>query len=450
MTAVSSAPRVAIKTFGCKLNQYESEQIREDFEALGFVAVDFDQPADVYVINSCTVTHRTDRDTRRLARQARRRQPDCMVIVTGCYAEMQAEAIEDVGVADLIAPNDRKAELARAAADWLAQRGRFCLDADPQRDPRRLVSSFPDNTRAFVKVQTGCDANCAYCTISKARGPSRSVPPEIALEQADRLARNGHPEVVLVGIHLGMYGLDLTEEIDLDGLVRRMCALDSLQRLRLSSIEPMEISDELIAMVAGGGCALSREANAPCDGKLCRHLHIPLQSGCDATLARMGRPYDSAFYRDLIHRIVQREPMTGIGADVMVGFPGETDEEFEQSFAFVRDLPVSYLHVFTYSERPGTRAAEMPGQVNHEVRKQRTHRLRALSKQKARDFAASAVGETLEVVVETPGDRPGAVSGIADNYLRVGFEGPPDLRGRLVRVEITAARGSEVEGRLIE
>ncbi|MFW6157150.1 MAG: tRNA (N(6)-L-threonylcarbamoyladenosine(37)-C(2))-methylthiotransferase MtaB [Armatimonadota bacterium] len=447
---MTETPRVAIKTFGCKLNQYESEQIREDFETLGFRPVGFDEAADVYVINSCTVTHRTDRDTRRLARQARRRQPECMVIVTGCYVEMQPDAVEDIGVVDLVAKNDHKASLARAAADWLSERGRHLVHARPRPDTGRLVSNFPDNTRAFVKVQTGCDANCAYCTIRLARGPSRSVPPDVALEQADLLARNGHPEIVLVGIHLGMYGRDVPEAIDLDELVRRLCALESVQRLRLSSIEPMEISDDLVELVCAGGVALTAGPHAPCAGKVCRHLHVPLQSGCDATLARMGRPYDAAYYRELIERIHRLEPLVGIGADVMVGFPGETEEEFEESFALVEALPVSYLHVFTYSERPGTRAAEMSGQVNHEVRKERTHRLRALSKRKAEKFAAGAAGETLEVVVETPGDEPGTLSGIADNYLRVSFEGPDELRGRLVRVAIDETRGSEVSGTLVE
>jgi len=447
---MNDAPRFAIKTFGCKLNQYESEQIREDFEALGFRTVGFDDPAEVYVINSCTVTHRTDRDTRRLARGARRRAPGAMVIVTGCYVEMQPEAVEKLGVVDLVAANERKAGLAHAALDWLAQRGMRCVPTGEPRDANRLVSHFPDNTRAFVKVQNGCDANCAYCTIRLARGPSRSTPPEIALAQTDLLARGGHPEVVLVGIHLGSYGRDLDDDVDLDELVRRMCELESLRRLRLSSIEPCEISDELIAMVGDGGRALDPPEEALCAAKLCRHLHIPMQSGCDATLARMGRPYNAARYRDVVERVHECEPLVGIGADVLVGFPGETDEEFERTFALVDELPVSYLHVFTYSERPGTRAAEMPDPVNPEVRKARTHRLRALSVRKAEAFAASAVGETLEVVVETPGDEAGEVAGIADNYLRVHFEGPDELRGELVRVAITEARGGEVAGRLLE
>ncbi len=446
---MSDRTRVAIKTFGCKLNQYESEQIREDFETLGFEVVDFDQPAEVYLINSCTVTHRTDRDTRRLARGARRRRPDCIIIVTGCYAQMQPQIIEALEVVDLVAPIERKRELARQAADRLARRGLISTPPDPARSPDRLISHFPSNTRAFVKVQDGCDAACAYCTITLARGPSRSVCPETALRQARMLTHAGHPEVVLVGIHLGMYGRDLTPPLTLDDLVREMCRIDALQRLRLSSIEPMEISDELVEMVCAGGRSLDPSAGAPCEGKLCRHLHIPLQSGCDATLERMRRPYRATEYRHLIAKIRERDPMVGIGADVMVGFPGETDEEFEASYNFVEQLPVNYLHVFTYSERPGTPAAEMPDQVNPEIRKRRMTRMRALSREKAEAFAEAAVGETFEVVVETPRDEAGRLSGVADNYLNVFFEGDDELTGQLVRVTLGEADGDRVSGVLV-
>ncbi|MGC9318371.1 MAG: TRAM domain-containing protein, partial [Armatimonadota bacterium] len=212
-------------------------------------------------------------------------------------------------------------------------------------------------------------------------------------------------------------------------------------------IEPMEISDELIAMVAAGGRALRPDPSLPGRGKLCRHLHIPMQSGCDETLRRMRRPYDSASYAAVVRRVHQREPLVAIGADVMTGFPGETDEEFGQTEALVRELPVSYLHVFTYSKRPGTAAAEMPDQVNPEVRKQRTHVLRAISLEKRRVFAQRSVGQTLEVVVETPREE-GLLSGISDNYLRVQFEGSRDLVGGLVAVEITDAQGPELRGRL--
>jgi len=447
---VPERPRVAIKTLGCKLNQYESEQIREDFEALGFESVDFSDEAEVYVINSCTVTHRTDRDARRLSRQARRRSPGSMIIVTGCYAELQPEVLEDLGVVDLVAPNDRKGELARAAAEWLGQQGIACEQVDQPEDAHRLVRRFPENTRAFVKVQTGCDANCAYCTIRHARGPSRSVPPEIAIEQAKMLAENGHPEIVLVGIHLGVYGNDLEEPgLNLDELVRRMCAVDTIRRLRLSSIEPMEISDALIEMVAEGGRALRPAPDAPCSGKLCRHLHIPMQSGCDATLQRMRRPYTSREYADLVRRIAAREGRICIGSDVLAGFPGETEEEFDETIALVESLPLAYLHAFTYSERPGTAAAEMAGQVDPEIRKQRTNALRALSRKKSECFAAAHFGQELEVVVETRADRAGWLNGIADNYLRVRLEGPESLCGELVAVQVIGREGTDVIGRLI-
>ncbi len=460
---MTDRPRVAIKTLGCKLNQYESEQLREDFEALGFEAVPFRADADVYVVNTCTVTHRTDRDARRLARQARRRRSDAVIILTGCCAEMHADRLEALGVADVVAGNDAKPDLARLAAARLAERGRRVPEGRT-RDAERLVRRFPDNTRAFVKVQEGCDAACAYCIITIARGPSRSVPPETVLRQIELLARSGHPEVVLVGTHLGAYGRDLGARApDLAELVRRTCDLDAVPRVRLSSIEPCEVSDELVEMVCAGGRALAPDRNGldgghyrlqlhslPGRGKVCRHLHIPLQSGCDATLKRMNRPYDRAYYRDLVEGIVAREPRVCIGADVLTGFPGETDEEFEHTLDFVRALPVAYLHVFTYSERPGTPAAGMPGSVNPEVRKRRTHMLRDLSRQKMRRFATVAVGERLGVVVETPRDEAGRLTGISDNYLRVAFEGPDELVGRLAAVDVTASEDGAVAGSLAE
>ncbi len=447
---MTSTLRVAIRTLGCKLNQYESEQIREDFEALGFVAVPFDEQADVYVINSCTVTHRTDRDARRLARQARRRRPDAVIIITGCCAEMYPAKLEALGVADLIVGNEGKSSLAAEALQLLARR-RPIPSCVPGRRHDRLVHHFPDNTRAFVKVQEGCDASCAYCIISAARGPSRSVPLETVLRQVELLARSGHPEVVLVGTHLGAWGRDLGDGTQtLVDLVRSVCDLDSVQRVRLSSIEPREVTGELVELVCAGGRALAGDASLPGRGKVCRHLHIPLQSGCDATLERMNRPYTRAFYRDLVMDIVARNPLVSIGADVLTGFPGESDEEFEQTLEFVQDLPLAYLHVFTYSERPGTTAAAMPDQINPEVRKRRTQILREVSEHKAAQFARRAVGKCLEVVVETPRDEAGRLVGISDNYLRVAFAGADDLIGRLVTVEVTDTDGPIALGLLRE
>jgi threonylcarbamoyladenosine tRNA methylthiotransferase MtaB len=438
---MSAHARVAIKTLGCKLNQYESEQIREDFEALGFEVVDFGEPAEVHVINSCTVTHRTDRDTRRLSRSIKRDQPDALMIVTGCYAEVTPEAIEALDAVDIVVGNAGKPDIARLAGEWLAQHRGVVPEPARPLDPDRLVHSFRGHTRAFLKVQNGCDAHCAYCIIPIARGPSRSAPLEDALMRARALVEGGHPELALVGIHLGRWGADLPEpQPVLADLVGELCAIRELQRLRLSSIEPREVSDELVAMVWAGGRALSGE------GKVCRHLHIPLQSGCDATLKRMRRPYRCDFYAELVGRITTREPRVAIGADVLTGFPGETDAEFEQTRAFVESLPVAYLHVFTFSAREGTEAATMPEQVNHEVRKRRTRILRDISEAKAARFAGAAVGETLELVVE--GRRGELLSGISDNYLHVDFEGPDDLRGRVVAVRVEALDDGRLLGEL--
>ncbi len=438
---MSVRARVAIKTLGCKLNQYEGEQIREDFEALGFEVVDFGEPAEVHVINSCTVTHRTDRDTRRMSRSIKRAQPDALVIVTGCYAEVTPEAVEVLDAVDMVVGNAGKSDIARLAADMLAQRCGLVPEPAHPLDPDRLLHSFRGHTRAFLKVQNGCDAHCAYCIIPTARGSSRSVPLDEALTRARALVAGGHPELALVGIHLGRWGADLpAPQPALADLVSELCAIPELQRLRLSSIEPREISDGLLALVWAGGRALSGE------GKLCRHLHIPLQSGCDATLERMRRPYRSDFYAELVERIAARGPRVAIGADVLTGFPGETDAEFEQTREFVEALPLAYLHVFTFSAREGTDAATMPDQIDHQVRKDRTNILRDISDAKAARFAEAMVGETLELVVE---ERRGELlSGMSDNYLHVNFEGPDDLRGQVVAVRVEALEDGRLLGKL--
>ncbi|MCD6362084.1 MAG: tRNA (N(6)-L-threonylcarbamoyladenosine(37)-C(2))-methylthiotransferase MtaB [Armatimonadetes bacterium] len=444
---MSTAPRVAIKTLGCKLNQYESEQIREDFEALGFETVDFGEPADVHIINSCTVTHRTDRDSRRLSRAVKRSQPDALVIVTGCYAEVTPEAVAALEAVDIVAGNADKPRLAAMAVEWLARERGLQLPPVACETSERLVRRFRGHTRAFLKVQTGCNAHCAYCIIPAARGPSRSTPPDDVLRQAEAFVAGGHPELVLVGIHLGQYGRDLpAPRPTLADLVERLCAVEALQRLRLSSIEPLEVSDDLLRYVFDGGRSLTGDDSLTGRGKVCRHLHIPLQSGCDATLARMRRPYRREQYGELVRRIAAADTGIAVGANVMTGFPGETDEEFEQTREFVDGLPLAYLHVFTYSERAGTAAAEMPDPVNPEVRKRRTHVLREISQRKRAQFAQAAVGETVEVVVE--GRRDGLMTGISDNYLQVSFEGPDELRGHVARVRIGALEGDRLVGDL--
>jgi len=450
-------PTAALKTLGCKLNQYESEQMREQLQHLGFAIVDFDTPADLVVINSCTVTHHADRDTRRLARRAKKTNPHAFVIVTGCYAEVSPEELRAIPEIDLVCRATdklRMGELVRGLSPETCGAGPKGADPMPsvsevgsapgtagdRPGAPHLISRFAEHTRCFVKVQEGCNERCSYCIIPQARGPSRSVPPEEILEQARRLALAGHPEIVLIGTHLGQFGLDLPQADDLVALVRRLAAIPELQRLRLSSIEPREVSEDLIALMAQDGG--QREP------KLCRYLHIPLQSGCDSVLARMNRPYDTAFYADLIGRTHAAQPAAGLGADVIVGFPGETEGEFEQTRRFVEGLPLSYLHVFTYSPRKGTPAAGMPGQIPHDVALARNHILRDLSERKRTTFAESVVGQTLGVVLQTD-EGAGRLRGITDNYLQLRVQAPPDLLQKLVPCEVTAATAGALTGRLL-
>ncbi len=427
----------ALKTLGCKLNQYESEQMRVQLQALGYTIIDYEAGADLCIVNSCTVTSRTDRETRRLARGAKRLNPDAYVVVAGCYVEVGREALAGIPEIDLLLRNCDKNRLAELLPAADAAEYHPCSD-----EGEPLVTRFSGHTRAFVKIQEGCNAACTYCIIPAARGPSRSVEPQQVLAQCRALVEAGHPELILIGTHLGQYGRDLAEDIDLARLIQMVCELP-VPRLRISSIEPREITPEIIRMLRDGGDALTGGPDLAVAGKLCRHLHIPLQSGCDTVLRRMNRPYDTAFYRELVLEVNNLQPDTGIGADVIVGFPGETDEEFESTRDFIESLPLSYLHVFTYSDRQWTAAAVMPDQVDYQVRKARNHVLRDISEQKRQAFATAMVGRNLEVVLQTT-QEDGTIRGMSDNYLEVVVAGATRRRGELLPVTVASAS----EGRL--
>jgi len=443
------ARTAAIKTLGCKLNQFESEQMREQLEALGYRIVPFGESADLYVINSCTVTTRTARDCRRLCRRTKRLNPESLLLVTGCYAQLAPQQLEQIAATDIVIGNAARGRLAEFVPPVGAVPPTDLLPPYAETGP--MIRTMSDHTRAFVKVQEGCDAHCAYCIIPLVRGPSRSVPASDVIKQVNLLVAAGYPEIVLIGTHLGQYGADLNEDFDLTRLVRKLCGLPKLPRLRLSSIEPREITDELIELVAAGGRCREADSSRPGRGKLCRHWHIPMQSGCDEVLQRMNRPYDTAFYRSLIEKIKSAQPGTAIGADVIVGFPGETDEQFEQTRAFIESLPLTYLHVFSYSARPATTAARMPDQVPGQVRKERNHILRAISKRKRAAFAQKMVGKQLEVVIEqSPEASSDKLKAITDNYLRAEVAGSPELVGSVAKIQVTEAEGATLHGELVE
>lgn len=399
--------RVAIATLGCKTNQFESAAITEQFVKAGFRIVPFTEAADIYVINSCTVTARTDSETRRLVRRARRLNAEARIVATGCYAQVSPDELATMPEVDVVLGNSEKLD----SALLTDARGTLVAGDPPAGEYHPLqLASFAEHTRAFLQVQNGCNTFCAYCIVPYARGRSRSVPLEEVLEGIRRLTHNGFKEVVLTGIHLGGYGFDLAGGSSLEGLVRAILKETDLPRLRIGSVDPNEFSDELIAVCA----------DSP---RICRHFHIPLQSGCDRVLQTMGRPYSTEQYAELLRKISGALPDTFIGTDIIAGFPGETEGEFLATCRFVETLPLADMHVFPYSRRPKTRAAEMPGQIPPGVIKERAALLRETADLKKGAFLRRMIGKKVKVLVQQFDESHGMVRGISDNYLQAEFSG---------------------------
>lgn len=427
---------VAITTLGCKTNRFESAAMEEQLLGAGYEVVPFDQGAQLVIVNSCTVTSATDAQTRKIIRRARRLNPQTRIVVTGCYAQVDPEALVSIPGVSLVLGNEEKMDfLARLESE--GAEGRIEV-SDIRSESLAAVpelSRFEDRSRAFVQIQNGCDAFCSYCIIPYARGRSRSVPLEQVVEQVARLSLQGFAELVLTGIHIGGYGADLEEGSSLLELIRAILDRTDIHRLRLGSLEPTEIPDELIELVAASS-------------RLCPHFHIPLQSGSDSVLQRMNRHYDSAFFRGRVERILELIPDAAIGLDVITGFPGETDDEFEQTRSFLDTLALSYLHVFPYSRRAGTPAASLPGQVGGALSKGRASVLRALSDQKQELYARRFIAERLEIIIEG-GERTGIGRGITPNYLSVSIPADLSMVGEARQVDIQHWNGTTLEGVLV-
>ena len=398
--------RVAISTLGCKTNQFESAAMVEQLQAAGYRVVPFTEQSDIYIINSCTVTARTDAETRRLIRRARRLNPESRIIATGCYAQVAPGELEKMPELDCVLGNQEKQHIST-----LLESGRRSVSdiaAVSLSEPLTLTS-FAEHTRAFLQIQNGCNSFCSYCIVPYARGRSRSVAPDDVIQGIRDLAAGGFKEIVLTGIHLGAYGLDLPKPMSLTDLVTKLDDLSIVPRLRIGSVEPNEVTDELLNLMARSM-------------SLCPHLHLPLQSGSDAVLERMGRGYSSALFRDLVAKITTAMPDAFIGADVIAGFPGETDAEFNETVQLLEELPFSDLHVFPYSKRPGTRAAGMPEHIPPHVITERAARLRSIAAQKKHAFHNRFVGRELRVLVQQC-DSKGTCRGLSRNYVTVSCSG---------------------------
>jgi len=396
--------RIAFATLGCKINQFETDALQQEFRSKGSTIVPFDAEADVYVINTCSVTAKSDYRCRQVIRSAVLRGKGAKVVVTGCYAETRPEEIKKIPGVELVFGNRVKNEIPNHILSLISESGRNRL-------PGAHVPgmALQTKTRGFLKIQDGCDNRCSYCIVPLARGSSRSVAPPDVIREFVHLVETGCPEVVLTGIHIGTYGSDRGKGFSLTELLKALIASRGLTRIRLSSIEPKEVTGDMVSFLGQG---------------LCRHLHVPLQSGDDTILASMRRNYNSRFYLDLLENIAKQVPGTALGADVMVGFPGEGDKEFQNTMRLVAQAPLSHLHVFSYSPRPGTPAAGMADQVPEMIKRERSEALRSLGMKKNLLFRKMHLGSSLRVVIEDKiNSDTGLLSGLTDNYFRVQIEG---------------------------
>lgn len=433
---------VSLHTLGCKVNHYETEAIWQLFKEQGYERTEFDHQADVYVINTCTVTNTGDKKSRQVIRRAIRQNPDAVICVTGCYAQTSpAEIMAIPGVDIVVGTQDRE--------KMLGYIDQYRNERQPINAVRNImknrvyeeldVPAFTDRTRASLKIQEGCNNFCTFCIIPWARGLMRSRDPEEVIRQAQQLVDAGYLEIVLTGIHTGGYGQDF-KDYNLAQLLRDLEAqVKGLKRLRISSIEASQLTDEVIEVLQNSEIVVN-------------HLHIPIQSGSDTVLKRMRRKYTMEFFAERLEKLKIALPDLAVTSDVIVGFPGETEEEFMETYNFIRDHKFSELHVFPYSQRTGTPAARMDDQIDEEIKNERVHRLIALNDQLAKEYASRFEGEVLEVIPEErfkDGDNENLYVGYTTNYLKVIFEGTEEMVGQLVKVKVTKAGYPYNEGQFV-
>ncbi len=431
--------KVAFYTLGCKVNQYETEAMLEMFKKDGYVQVESEDFADVYVINTCTVTHMSDRKSRQYIRRMKKKNPDAIIAVVGCYSQVSPEEILDIEEVNLVMGTNERRQIVEEIKKIDASKKVSTVDdiMKVRAFEEIEISQSNGKTRAFMKIQDGCDRFCTYCIIPYARGGKvRSRNIDSILEEANKLANNGYKEIVLTGIHVASYGKDLRQEqITLLNVIKEIDKIDGIKRIRLSSVEPVLFTDEFVSEVS------KME-------KVCPHYHLSLQSGCDETLKRMNRRYTTKEYKTIVDRLRENIPNVAITTDVIVGFPGETNDEFNKTYEFLKDIELSQMHIFKYSPRKGTPAATMENQIDPQMKQLRSEKLLSLDKENFNKFASKFIDKELDVLFES-NVVDGMYEGLTTNYIRVVVPSEKDIQGEILKVKITKVKEEYVEGILV-
>lgn len=430
--------KIAFITLGCKVNLYDTEAMAELFTEKGYEVVDFEEYADVYLINTCTVTNLGDKKSRQMIRRAKRINSNSVVVATGCYAQVASEEVAKIEGINIVIGTKNRSEIVETVENYVAENGvvNNVSDIMGEKEFEPLqISRLTNRTRAYIKIQEGCNRYCTYCIIPYARGPIRSRKPEEVIEEVKKLAENGFKEVVLTGIHVASYGLDLGN-ITLADIIEKVHSVNGIERIRFSSMEPLAIDDDFVA----------RMAKLP---KVCDHYHLSLQSGCNRTLKRMNRKYNAEQYAEACERLRNAFPNVAITTDIIVGFPDETEEDFKESLAFAEKMKLDKIHTFPYSPKKGTPAAKMKNQISGDVKSQRSKEMIALSDKMNIDFLNNNIGKTVPVLFEDM--ENGFWQGHTTNYIKVLVKSDENLNNKIVDIKLDKIHGVEiVEGTVVK
>ena len=418
--------KVAFYTLGCKVNQYESEAIKNIFVKDGYKEVDFNNVADVYIVNTCTVTSLSDKKSRQMMRKAKKLNTDAILVVMGCYSQVASEEVEKIPEVDIVVGTNERKSVLKHVKDLQQRKVKINVVKDIMKTKQfeeMELNSYQEKTRAFVKIQEGCNQYCSYCIIPYARGSVRSRKPENIISEVKRLGEQGFKEIVLTGIHIASYGKDTNGPFLLE-LLKKVHEIDEIERIRLGSIEPTIITEDFVQGI--------EEME-----KLCPHFHISLQSGCDETLMRMNRKYTTSEFKKVVSNLKNQIKDIAITTDIMVGFPGETDEEFKKTYDFLEEIEFSDMHIFKYSRRKGTPAATYPNQVLPEVKEKRSKILNELNNRAKIAFNKKYEGEILPVLLEQEvKNKKGYIEGMTPNHIKVMCKGNIDLKGKIQKVNV--------------